>query len=100
MFKQFGMFGFLQFLKYWIVFGMILMLGEWIVENIHIMQLRRNTKKQDAEILRLKAELYNYLHDAKVGETSKADAIKAVQPTVPSAEQPSKASDTPEAPSE
>jgi hypothetical protein len=98
MFKQFGMFGFLQFLKYWIVFGMLLMLSEWIIENIHIMQLRRNTKKQDAEILKLKAELYNYLHDAKKVEGQKTEVIEAVKPAIPPTDTLSTKSDSTETP--
>lgn len=76
MFKQFGMFGFLRFLKYWTVFGMLLMLSEWIIENIHIMQMRRNSKKQEAEIINLKAELYNFLHEEKKADTSKAEVVE------------------------
>jgi hypothetical protein len=97
MFKQFGMFGFLRFLKYWIVFGMLLMLGEWIIENIHIMQMRRNTKKQDAEILNLKAELYNYLHDAKKAETAKTDALEDVKHIESPVDDSKAESDTPDA---
>lgn len=61
MFKQFGMFPFLRFLKFWIITGMALLLIEWLIENIHIYQLRRNNKKQEAEITKLKAQLYDHL---------------------------------------
>jgi hypothetical protein len=63
------------------------------------MQLRRNSKKQDAEILRLKAELYNFLHEAKTIETQKKDVVDATKPAVPAIEPSSTETYTPEAPS-
>lgn len=100
MFKQFGMFGFLRFLKYWIVFGMLLMLSEWVIENIHIMQLHRNSKKQDGEIIRLKAELYNYLHDAKKIETSQDQVTTAAKSINSSSDNTIKNADSSDAPKE
>ena len=58
MFKQFGMFSFLKFLQYWGAFGMLLLLLEWIVENIHLFQVRRKNKKLEKEVMSLKSELY------------------------------------------
>jgi hypothetical protein len=58
MFKQFGMFSFLKFLQYWGAFGMLLLLVEWAVENIHLFQLRRKNKKLEKEVMSLKSELY------------------------------------------
>ncbi len=58
MFKQFGMFSFLKFLQYWGAFGMLLLLVEWIVENIHLFQVRRKNKKLEKEVMSLKSELY------------------------------------------
>lgn len=58
MFKQFGMFSFLKFLQYWGAFGMLLLLLEWVVENIHLFQIRRRNKKLEKEVMSLKSELY------------------------------------------
>ena len=58
MFKQFGMFSFLKFLQYWAALGMFLLVFEWIVENIHLFQIRRRNKKLEKEIMTLKSELY------------------------------------------
>lgn len=58
MFKQFGMFSFLKFLQYWGAFGMLLLLTIWLVENIHLFQLRRKNKKLEKEVMSLKSELY------------------------------------------
>ena len=58
MFKQFGMFSFLKFLKYWGALGLLILLVEWIVENIHLFQLRRRNKKLGKEVMALKSELY------------------------------------------
>ncbi|MEQ8712442.1 MAG: hypothetical protein RIC80_05470 [Cyclobacteriaceae bacterium] len=75
MFKQFGMFSFLKFLQYWGAFGMLLLLFEWIVENIHLFQVRRKNKKLEKEVMSLKSELYEM--QKKVMSTNEPTPVEA-----------------------
>ncbi len=75
MFKQFGMFSFLKFLQYWGAFGMLLLLFEWIVENIHLYQVRRKNKKLEKEVMSLKSELYEM--QKKVMSTNEPTPVEA-----------------------
>ena len=81
MFKQFGMFRFLKFLQYWAAFGMLLMLAEWLVENIHLFQIRRKNKKLEKEVMSLKSELYGM---QKKVISDNEQALSANTATVPS----------------
>ena len=72
MFKQFGMLSFLNFLKYWGAFGLLLLIVEWSVENIHLLKLRRKNKRLETEVVALKSEMY--------------ELNKKLNPTAPSSE--------------
>lgn len=92
MFKQFGMFSFLKFLQYWGAFGMLLLLVEWLVENIHLFQLRRRNKKLEKEVMALKSELYEMQKKVMTSnELSPAIESSSVQLAPP--ESPSSTSD-------
>ena len=52
------MFRFLRFLTNWAITGLILLLVEFAIENIHIFSLSRTILKRNKEILRLEAENY------------------------------------------
>ena len=58
MFGRFGMFKFLRFLTNWAITGLLLLLVEFAIENIHIFSLNRSIAKAEREILKLKAENY------------------------------------------
>lgn len=79
MFKQFGMFSFLKFLQYWAALGMLLLLVEWLVENIHLFRLRRKNKKLEKEVMALKSELYEL---QKKAMSENEPASTAEQPNV------------------
>ncbi|GEM_PF-5816059 len=74
MFKQFGMFSFLKFLQYWAAAGMLLLIFEWILENIHLFQLRRRNKRLEKEVMSLKSELYEIQKD-KIASGTTPEAL-------------------------
>lgn len=87
MFKQFGMFSFLKFLQYWAAFGMFLLVFEWMLENIHLFQLRRKNKKLEKQIMSLKSELYELQKDKMpVNQAPKSLQPETVQLAPPSKE--------------
>lgn len=94
MFKQFGMFSFLKFLQYWGAFGMLLLLVEWVVENIHLFQVRRKNKKLEKEVMSLKSELYEMQKKViSTNEPAPVEAPSSVQlapPDIPSADEEDK----------
>lgn len=57
MFSKFGMFSFFTFLKNWAITGLILLLVEFAIENIHIFSLNRAITKLSRDNAKLKREL-------------------------------------------
>lgn len=53
-----------------VVFMVVLMLAELIVENSHIMSLKRKVAKAEKEVLQLKAKLYDRSQDESAPELS------------------------------
>ncbi len=82
MFKQFGMFTFLKFLRHWVAVGLLVILLEWIIENIHIFQIRKRNKKLTKEVSDLKAELYD-LQKKALQEKEKPEAISKTTASKP-----------------
>lgn len=54
MFSKFGMFSFFNFLKNWAITGLILLLVEFAIENIHIFSLNRTIAKLERENSKLR----------------------------------------------
>ena len=59
LYEKFGMLKFLDFLQYWVMFGLLLYLAEWVVENVHISQLRSKNAALEKEVARIKSRLYD-----------------------------------------
>ncbi|MGK7394262.1 MAG: hypothetical protein ACNS62_06805 [Candidatus Cyclobacteriaceae bacterium M3_2C_046] len=57
-------------MPYLIILGMLLIITEWIVENIHIKQLKNKITKLEKENLNLKAKLFDQEEAYKEGDRS------------------------------
>lgn len=65
MFDRFGMMNFLDFLQYWAFFGILLYIGEWTLENVHIRRLKTRIRRLEKDNLNLKAKLFDEEEEKK-----------------------------------
>lgn len=82
MYDRFGMLKFLDFLQYWAIFGLLLYLAEWVVENLHISQLRNKNAALEKEVARIKSRLFDIEEES--GNTDQS--LKAFGASLPKKE--------------
>lgn len=86
MFDRFGIYSFINFLQVWVIIGLVLLVTEVIVENLHIRSLQHKIKVLDNELTKTKIKFYD--REVERDETEKS--IKSFESTI----KPKKDNDT------
>jgi hypothetical protein len=87
MFDRFGIYNFINFLQVWVIIGLILLVSEVIVENLHERRLQHKIKVLEDEVSRTKIKFY----DREVEREENEKSLKSFQSSL----KPNKDNDTP-----